>query len=40
MGCCWAAELDRRVRELDEGKVETIPWSVVKARLEERLRSR
>jgi putative addiction module component (TIGR02574 family) len=36
----WAAELDRRVRELDEGKVETISWSVVKARLEERLRSR
>ena len=36
----WAAELNRRVRELDDGKVVTIPWSEVKARLEQRLRSR
>jgi len=27
------AELDRRVREIDEGKVEMIPWGEVKARL-------
>jgi hypothetical protein len=40
MGCCLGCGADRRVRELDEGKVETISWSVVKARLEERLRSR
>jgi putative addiction module component (TIGR02574 family) len=36
----WATEIDRRVRELDEGKVKTIPWSEVKAKLEQRLRSR
>lgn len=28
------AELDRRVREIDEGKVEMIPWEEVKARLD------
>ena len=27
------AELDHRVREIDEGKVEMIPWEEVKARL-------
>ena len=36
----WAAELDRRVREVEEGKVETIPWSQVKEQLEQRLRSK
>lgn len=28
------AELDRRVREIDEGKAELIPWEEVKARLD------
>ena len=28
------AELDRRVREIDEGTVEMIPWEEVKARLD------
>jgi putative addiction module component (TIGR02574 family) len=36
----WAAELDRRVQELDEGRVEGIPWSEVKAKLEARLRTK
>jgi putative addiction module component (TIGR02574 family) len=27
----WAEEIDRRVREIDEGKVKMIPWSQVKA---------
>jgi putative addiction module component (TIGR02574 family) len=30
----WAAELDRRVRELDEGRVQGVPWSEVKANME------
>jgi putative addiction module component (TIGR02574 family) len=36
----WAAELDRRVRELDEGRVQGVPWSEVKAKIEARLRAR
>ena len=36
----WAAEIDRRVRELDAGTVKTIPWSQVKSEILERLRSR
>ena len=23
----WEAEIDRRLRELDSGKVKTVPWS-------------
>ena len=29
----WEAEIARRVKELDEGKVKGIPWSVVRRRL-------
>ncbi len=29
----WNAEIQRRVEELDSGKVETIPWSEVRQRL-------
>ena len=36
----WAAEIDRRVAELDAGAVSTIPWSEVRRRLFERARHR
>jgi putative addiction module component (TIGR02574 family) len=36
----WAAELDRRVNELDAGTVKTIPWEQVKSETLQRLRSR
>lgn len=29
----WAEEIERRVRELDSGEVETVPWEEVKNRL-------
>jgi putative addiction module component (TIGR02574 family) len=32
----WAAELDRRVRDIDEGRARAVPWAEVKARLEAR----
>jgi putative addiction module component (TIGR02574 family) len=36
----WAAEIDRRVAELDAGTVSTIPWAEVRNRLFERARHR
>jgi hypothetical protein len=36
----WAAELDRRVRELDAGTVKAIPWEQVRSETLERLRSK
>jgi len=36
----WAAELDRRVRELDAGTAKAIPWSQVRSEILERFRSR
>jgi putative addiction module component (TIGR02574 family) len=36
----WAAELDRRVNELDAGTVKAIPWEQVKSETLQRLRSR
>jgi putative addiction module component (TIGR02574 family) len=36
----WAAELDRRVKELESGVVQTIPWEQVKAEMLARLRSK
>jgi putative addiction module component (TIGR02574 family) len=36
----WAIELDKRVRELDEGTTRSIPWGEAKSRILERLRSR
>jgi putative addiction module component (TIGR02574 family) len=36
----WAAELDRRVRELDQGRVQGVPWTEVKAKMEARLRAK
>lgn len=32
----WAAEIERRVSQLDLGEVEAVPWEAVKARLLER----
>jgi putative addiction module component (TIGR02574 family) len=29
----WAEEIERRVKELDAGEVELVPWEEVKARL-------
>ena len=29
----WGAEIERRVKELEAGSVETIPWSEVRQRL-------
>jgi putative addiction module component (TIGR02574 family) len=36
----WAAELDRRVRELDAGTVKSVPWEQVKSETLDRLRSK
>lgn len=36
----WQAEIERRVRELDEGTVETIRWEDVRRELESASRSR
>ena len=33
----WAAEIDRRVAELDAGTVKSIPWEQVRQRLLDRL---
>lgn len=33
----WAAEIERRVAELDAGTVESIPWEQVRQRLLDRL---
>jgi putative addiction module component (TIGR02574 family) len=33
----WAAEIERRVREIDSGDVKTIPWEEVRAKLYARL---
>lgn len=32
----WLVEIERRVAELDAGTVETIPWEVVKSKLQRR----
>ena len=34
----WAKEVERRSREIDEGVVELIPWSEVKAKARRRAR--
>jgi putative addiction module component (TIGR02574 family) len=33
----WAREVERRVADVEEGKVETIPWSQARAQLLKRL---
>ena len=29
----WSSEIERRVQELDSGKVKTVPWNHVRAKL-------
>lgn len=36
----WAAEIEKRVAELDAGTVESIPWEQVRQRLLDRLNAR
>jgi putative addiction module component (TIGR02574 family) len=36
----WAAELDRRVTELEAGAAKAIPWEQIKSEMLQRLRSR
>ncbi len=36
----WAAEIEKRVAELEAGTVETIPWEQVRQRLFDRLNAR
>jgi putative addiction module component (TIGR02574 family) len=36
----WKAEVERRIAELDEGAVSTIPWAELRQRLFERARRR
>ena len=33
----WVEEIERRVRQIDSGEVETIPWEQVRAELYARL---
>ena len=36
----WAAEIEKRVAELDAGAVKTIPWGDIRRRLLDRLNAR
>jgi putative addiction module component (TIGR02574 family) len=36
----WAAEIERRVAEVDAGTAKTIPWEEVRQRLLDRLNAR
>ena len=36
----WAAEIEKRVAELDAGTIESIPWEQVQQRLLDRLHER
>lgn len=36
----WAAEIERRVADMDSGKVQGIPWEQVRKRLLDRLNAR
>lgn len=36
----WAAEIEKRVAELDAGTVKSIPWEEVRQRLIDRLNAR
>jgi putative addiction module component (TIGR02574 family) len=33
----WAAEIERRVADVDAGRVTTVPWEEVRERLRQRL---
>jgi len=36
----WEEEINRRLRELDEGKAKAIPWSTVRRQMRSRVRKR
>ena len=36
----WAAEIERRVADVEAGRVKTIPWEEVRQRLLDRLNAR
>jgi putative addiction module component (TIGR02574 family) len=36
----WAAEIEKRVAELDAGTIESVPWEQVRQRLLDRLNAR
>jgi putative addiction module component (TIGR02574 family) len=36
----WAEEIERRIRDVDSGAVQTIPWEQVRAELHARLRAK
>jgi putative addiction module component (TIGR02574 family) len=36
----WAGEIARRIQEVDEGSVKTIPWTDVRAEVKARLASK
>jgi len=36
----WAAELDRRAKDLEDGIVQAVPWEQTKVEILERLRSK
>jgi putative addiction module component (TIGR02574 family) len=40
LAAAWAAELDRRVRELDAGSAKATPWEQVRSETLGRLRSK
>ena len=33
----WKSEIERRLSEMDSGKVEPVPWEAVRARLSKKL---
>jgi len=33
----WAEEIERRVRQIDDGEVKTVPWEEVRTKLHARL---
>ena len=35
----WKAEIQRRIEDIDSGRVKTIPWEEVRDRLRERIRA-
>lgn len=40
VGAAWAAEIERRVADIDSGKVKGIPWEQVRQRLLDKLNAR
>ena len=40
VAAAWAAEIERRVAELEAGRVKSIPWEEVRQRLVDRLNER